>query len=202
MIDDPTVRDQVLTAAVDAASIHGIAKLSMADVARLAGLSRQTVYRHFPSKDALVAEVIASETAHLANGVIAATRVHDDPRDALEAALLAALIAAREHPLLDRLIRTEPESLLPLLTTDGGPVMGFVRGVVERIIAERVLVDVRPVPDPVALRRFADIVTRLLVSYAVSAPDDPPEVVASIAATILTHGALSTAALSAHGAAS
>ena len=73
MIDDPTVRDQVLTAAVDAASIHGIAKLSMADVARLAGLSRQTVYRHFPSKDALVAEVIASETAHLADGVIAAT---------------------------------------------------------------------------------------------------------------------------------
>ena len=32
--------------------------------------------------------------------------------------------------------------------------------------------------DPVALRRFADVVTRLIISYAVSAPDDPPEVVA------------------------
>ena len=202
MTDDPTVRDHVLSAAVDAAAIHGIAKLSMADVARLAGMSRQTVYRHFPSKDALVAEVIASETAHLVDGVVAATQVHDDPRDALEAALLAALVATREHPLLDRLIRTEPESLLPLLTTDGGPVMGFVRGVVERIIAERVLVDVDPAPDPVAVRRFADIVTRLLVSYAVSAPDDPPELVASIAATILTHGALRATAISAHGGAS
>ena len=32
--------------------------------------------------------------------------------------------------------------------------------------------------DPIALRRFADIVTRLIISYAISAPDDPPEVVA------------------------
>ena len=39
--------------------------------------------------------------------------------------------------------------------------------------------------DVVVHRRFADIVTRLLVSYAVSAPDDPPEVVAASIATFL-----------------
>jgi len=33
---------------------------------------------------------------------------------------------------------------------------------------------VKPTPP---VRRFADVVTRLLISYAISAPDDPPEVV-------------------------
>jgi AcrR family transcriptional regulator len=183
-----SVRDQILTAAVDAATVHGITKLSMGDVARAAKLSRQTLYRHFPSKDALIAEVVVNETSALIAKVIAAGMDHDDPRDALEAGLLAALRATRDHPLLDRLVHTEPEALLPLLITDGGPVMTQVRSVVESIMAER-MSGLTGLP----LRRLADIVTRLLISYAVSAPDDPPEEVAAFVATFLTHGATSEA---------
>ena len=186
MSEGPSIRQQILTAAVDAATVHGIAKLSMGDVARQAKLSRQTLYRHFPNKDALIAEVVLAETDALIETVVAAGQEHQDPRDALAAGLLAALRAAREHPLLDRLIRTEPEALLPLLTTDGGPVMARVRSVVETILAERL-----GGLDPLPLRRFADIVSRLLISYAVSAPDDPPEEVATFVATFLTHGAIS-----------
>jgi deoxyribodipyrimidine photolyase-like uncharacterized protein len=43
-----------------------------------------------------------------------------------------------------------------------------------------------------SLRRFADVVTRLLISYAVSAPDDPPEVVAHFLSTFLVHGAVAS----------
>jgi hypothetical protein len=57
--------------------------------------------------------------------------------------------------------------------------------VVEAVIAAR-LADL----DPTELRRLADVVTRLLVSYAVAAPDDDPRLVASYVATFLTHGAL------------
>ncbi len=185
MASGRNVREQILRAAVEAATAHGITKLSMGDVARQAGLSRQTLYRHFPSKDALIAAVVASETDSLIAEVVGAGAGLDDPRDSLEAAVLAALRATRDHPLLDRLIRTEPEALLPLLITDGGPVMAQVRAVVEAIIDERVVS-----LDPVRRRRLADIVSRLLVSYAVSAPDDPPEVVAEAIATFLTHGAL------------
>jgi len=181
-----SIREQILTAAVEAATVHGITKLSMGDVARQAKLSRQTLYRHFPNKDALIAEVVLAETDALIATVVAAGQDHQDPRDALAAGLLAALRAAREHPLLDRLIRTEPEALLPLLTTDGGPVMARVRSVVEAILAEG-MGGLEPLP----LRRFADVVTRLLISYAVSAPDDPPEEVAAYVATFLTHGAIS-----------
>ena len=186
MSEEPSIRQQILSAAVEAATVHGITKLSMGDVARQAKLSRQTLYRHFPNKDALIAEVVLAETDALIETVVAAGQEHQDPRDALAAGLLAALRAAREHPLLDRLIRTEPEALLPLLTTDGGPVMARVRSVVETILAERL-----GGLDPLPLRRFADIVSRLLISYAVSAPDDPPEEVAAFVATFLTHGAIS-----------
>ena len=189
MVDELDIRQRLLGAALEAATVHGIARLSMADVAQRAGLSRQTLYRHFASKEMLIAELVAAETAVLVAGVVEAARLHDDPRASLEAAFGSALVAAREHPLLDRLIRTEPETLLPLLTTDGGPVTVQVRTVVEAVLAERAVVPaVDGTVDPVDLRRFADIVTRLLVSYAVSAPDDPPEVVASAIARFLIDG--------------
>ncbi|MFN7150259.1 MAG: TetR/AcrR family transcriptional regulator [Microthrixaceae bacterium] len=172
---EQSIEQRLLTAALEAATIHGIAKLSMGDVARRAGLSRQTLYRYFPSKDALVAAVVSAETAALIEQVVTAAVQVEDPRASLEAALFTTLRVVRDHPLLDRLLRTEPEALLPLLTAEGSPAMTQVRTIVEALVAER-----RPpvADDPVALRRFADVLTRLLISYAISAPDDPPEVVA------------------------
>ena len=172
---EATIPQRLLDAALEAATVHGISKLAMGDVARRAELSRQTLYRYFPSKDALVAAVVTAETTKLIEQVVAAAVAYTDPQESLEAGLLAALTVLRDHPLLDRLVRTEPEALLPLLTTDSSPVMVQVRGVVEAILAEG---NPDLTNDAVSLRRFADVVTRLLISYAVSAPDDPPEVVA------------------------
>lgn len=186
---DIPIPQRLLDAALEAATIHGISKLSMGDVARRAELSRQTLYRHYPSKDALVAAVVTAETTKLIEQVVAAALEHTDPQDSLEAGLLAALTVLRDHPLLDRLVRTEPEALLPLLTTDTSPVMVQVRSVVEAILAEG---SPDLTHDAVALRRFADVVTRLLISYAVSAPDDPPEVVAHFLSTFLVHGAVAS----------
>jgi AcrR family transcriptional regulator len=171
-----TIEQRLLDAAVESATIHGITKLSMGDVARRAGLSRQTLYRYFPSKDALISAVVGSETTALIEQVVVAAVRVDDPRASLSAALETAFRLLRDHPLLDRLLRTEPESLLPLLTTEGSPAMVRVRSVVELLVAERSPAGVGD--DPVALRRFADVLTRLIISYAISAPDDPPEVVA------------------------
>jgi AcrR family transcriptional regulator len=179
----------LLDAALEAATLHGISKLSMGDVARRADLSRQTLYRHYPSKDTLVAAVVTAETGKLIEQVVAAALAETEPQASLEAGLLTALTVLRDHPLLDRLVRTEPEALLPLLTTDSSPVMVQVRGVVEAILTEG---NPDLTQEPVAMRRFADVVTRLLISYAVSAPDDPPEVVAHFLSTFLVHGAVAS----------
>ena len=183
------IPQRLLDAALEAATIHGISKLSMGDVAKRADLSRQTLYRHFPSKDALVAAVVVAETTQLIERVVAAADQHTDPQQALEAGLLTALTVLRDHPLLDRLVRTEPEALLPILVAEGSPVMTQVRSVVEAILAAG---SPELDSDPVARRRLADLVTRLLVSYAVSAPDDPPEVVAHFLSNFLIHGIAAT----------
>jgi AcrR family transcriptional regulator len=184
--------DTILRAAVEAAAVHGLTRLSVADVAKQAGLSRPTLYKHFPSKDALVAAAVQREASAMADAVRTVVDGIADPRAALDAGILLALRLVRDHPLLDRVVRTEPEVLVPLLTTDASPVTGALRPPVEAMIAGKY-----PALDAVALRRVADVLVRLLVSYALSAPDDPPEVVASMIATVIVDGVPSLAAASA-----
>ena len=185
MVEPAAARERILDAAIEAASIHGVSRMSVSDVAKRAGLSRPTLYKHFPSKESLVAAATLREAVRLIDGVVMAADAHDDPRAALEAGVLTALHLTRAHPLLDRVVRTEPESLVPFLVSDGGPVMSAGRGAVEGLIHRKMTG-----LDDVAVRRVADTLMRLLVSYALSAPDDPPEVVAASIAQFITTGVL------------
>jgi len=180
-----TVEERILDAAVEAASVHGIGRMSVADVAKRAGLSRPTVYKRFPSKDELVRATVEREIRTIVGQVLAAIEGITDPRETIATGLLAALRIVREHPLLDRVVRTEPELLVPLLTTDDALIMRTVRQPVERILSAEL-----PDLDTVTTRRIADVGARLLVSYALSAPDDPPDVVADVIADLLISGAL------------
>jgi AcrR family transcriptional regulator len=170
--------------------VHGLSRLSVADVAKRAGLSRPTLYKHFPSKEVLVAAAVQREAGAMAEAVRVVVDGIDDPHAALEAGILAGLRLVRDHPLLDRIVRTEPELLVPLLTTDAGPVTGALRRPVEEMVASRY-----PGLDQVAVRRLADVLVRLLISYGLNAPDDPPEVVAACIATVVVGGAASLGAL-------
>lgn len=185
MLSVTPVRDRILDGAIDAAIDHGIARLSVGDVARRAGLSRQTLYKYFPSKHALVAEAVLRDADEIVRRVIEAAVPFDDPRDALEAGFLATLRLTREHPLLDRLVRTEPGSLLPLLASAEGPVMSAARTAVEGIVELKF-----PEISADQRRRGADVIARLLVSYAVGPPKDRSDVVAATMADFFTVGML------------
>lgn len=178
-------RDRILEAGIEAASMFGIARLTVGDVAKRAGVSRPTLYKYFRSKEELVAAAVAREADRMVASVVSPD-LDPDPLRALESGILAVLTVTREHPLLDRLIRTEPETLLPLILEDGGAVSLRVRTAIETVLDQRF----QPL-DPVTMRRYADLITRLLISYAVNAPDDPPEVVARIVAAVLVHGGIS-----------
>jgi AcrR family transcriptional regulator len=54
----PTVRSRILDTALDLVGRHGLAELSMDELAARAGVSRATLYRLFPGKAALFAELI------------------------------------------------------------------------------------------------------------------------------------------------
>lgn len=54
-------RGRILAAAAELLPRFTVAKLTMEDVARAVGITRQTVYKHFRGKDELVGELIALE---------------------------------------------------------------------------------------------------------------------------------------------
>lgn len=191
MLTEPSIRDRILEAAVSAAADHGIARLSVGDVAKRAGLSRQTLYKHFPSKEVLVEEAVLEEAARILRQVAAVVDPIDDPRLALEAGIRESLRLTRRHPILERLIRTEPESLLPLLTTGDSSVLLVVRAAVRGIIERKF-----PALDADGSRRCADLIARVLVSYAVGPPDEPDEDQAEFMADLLFGRVLAMAGLS------
>lgn len=176
-------RGRILDAAFDAISVFGIARLSLEDVARRADLSRQTLYRYFRAKDDLVAAVIVREEEALLEVVTAAGATHDDLAGALEAAILATLVAAREHPLLGRLLETEPERVLPFLMSDEAPVLSAATPAVAELLRERL-----PAVTKARARRTADTITRLIVSWVVNPPTTAPGPLAHDLAVSVTAG--------------
>jgi AcrR family transcriptional regulator len=56
----PTVRSRILDTALELVGRHGLAELSMDELATAAGVSRATLYRLFPGKEALFAALVRS----------------------------------------------------------------------------------------------------------------------------------------------
>jgi AcrR family transcriptional regulator len=178
---------RILDATLATMADHGIARLSLEDVARRAKLSRQTVYRYFPSKkDLLDATVLREEQVFIANMVAAADR-HRELEPALRAAIEAAMRTGQAHVLLNRLLATEPNSIVALVTTDKGPVLSAARQALEAILAAWL-----PRAPKTRQTMAIDAVARLLVSYVVNPPVDPPAQVAGRLAHLLVHGLPST----------
>lgn len=110
----PAKRQAIIDAALRLFVRHGFAAATLEDVAREAGVSRQTVYSHFGDKDSLFQAVVE---AHLAMALEALDEVRADPLDA------APDPAAQLDELARRLagIARDPRSvaLRQLLRTEG-----------------------------------------------------------------------------------
>jgi AcrR family transcriptional regulator len=173
-----TTRGRILDGAFEAVAAFGLSRLTMDDVARQAGLSRQSLYRYFDSKDALIQALVYREEEAFLEGIRRAHEHHGWLEDAMREAILFCLRTAREHPLLDRLLASEPEVLLPFLTTRGGGLVARARSVVEELAGRW---DVAPE----LIHRAADVGVRAMVSYVVTPTEDDPEDVARELARIL-----------------
>jgi AcrR family transcriptional regulator len=185
MVSTPTTlttgtSDRILDAAFRRIAELGLSRTTVEDVAREAGLTRQTIYRYFPSKDDLVRALIMREEERFLDGVRAAFAVDDDLEGALFNGMLYCVRFAREHPVLERLLQVDPETALPYITIRGGAVVDRARKVVAGLIRRKAWV--RPdLVDPVA-----DLLVRAFISYTLTPPDRPPEGVTRDLARIAT----------------
>jgi AcrR family transcriptional regulator len=176
-------RQRILDAAMTVMSRYGLARLALEDVAREAGVSRQTVYRYVGNRDGLINDTIVREEQAFFDRMREAAAAHDRLQPALEGAIAAALVMAREHPLLDRLLATEPEALLPYLTDGSGPVLSAARPVVIEVLGRFV-----PHLATADLDRAADAASRLIVSYAISPSKEPVADLAAGLAAMMADG--------------
>jgi TetR/AcrR family transcriptional regulator, cholesterol catabolism regulator len=55
------VKERILKVAIDLFWRYGVRSVTMDDIARELGISKKTIYQHFPDKDAIIVEVVKQE---------------------------------------------------------------------------------------------------------------------------------------------
>lgn len=159
------LRDRVLDAASDLVSDRGWGTVRIVDVARAAGVSRQTIYNEFGLKSRLGEALVAREADRFIAGVQEQLDANDDD---LPAAIMAAvgycLRRAAGNPLLKSILTGDRASdgLLPLLTTHSEPLLDAATQVLEVYLLRH-----RPGLDRAKLAAIVDATVRLSVSHIV-----------------------------------
>lgn len=102
---EPDRRQAVVEAASRCFEDYGIAKTSMENVARAAGISRQALYRSFPNRQALVDLVLEYRLRELVGKILPSALASGTFADAFTEAAAAAIGYVRSTPDLRRLLR-------------------------------------------------------------------------------------------------
>ena len=178
--------ERIADGALEQFTDFGIRRTSVEDIARRADLSRATVYRSVGSKDDVIRLVMAREAQRAMSELDLALAGEKDPGVSIEIGFAFLVRFVGDHPLFDRLLRTESETLLPFLTVEGGPFLGFYRS----LIAERweEMRDAGAIA-PANLERAADAAARLAISLVLTPSSvvdaGDPEAVALFAREVL-----------------
>jgi AcrR family transcriptional regulator len=175
------LRNTLLDAALEELHRHGWAEITMADIARTAGVSRQTLYKEFGSRDEFAQALAQREAERFLASVEEAVRAHlEDPAIALSAAFDVFLTAAAENPLVRTIVYGDGAAeLLALFTTQGRPV---VQGAAERLTD--IVISGWPQVELQDAALLSECLVRLAISYA-ALPNGPANMTASSIATLL-----------------
>ncbi|MFI9468460.1 TetR/AcrR family transcriptional regulator [Streptomyces sp. NPDC052492] len=185
----PAARESLLDAAYTALARRPWSAVRMVDVAAAAGVSRQTLYNEFGSKDGLARALVRREADIYLAGVDRALTAHTDPHDRLTATAAWTTANARENALVRAMLTgcwserlpvpalaaVPSGSALPAQRRADGPLPSpadLVHLVRDRAVA--VLAGPGHTRgDTADLARSCELVIRLALSYVVApAPDD------------------------------
>jgi len=125
--DPLSLRDRLLAATYRCVVRFGLGKTTIEDVVKESGLSRATIYRQFPGgRDDLLLETVGWELANYFSTLADHVRDAPDLEQLLERGLVFAHRSVTEHVVLRKILDTEPERLLPLLTVESAKTLPFI----------------------------------------------------------------------------
>jgi AcrR family transcriptional regulator len=173
-------RQRIIAAASEITTRSGWASVTMARLADMVGVSRQTVYNEIGSKPALAEAMVLDELTRFLALVDRAFDEH--PGDVIAAitdAVTGILKLAQGNTLLHAVVSAThgaDTELLPLLTTHASSLLTSAK----QVVANRM----RPVPVDVTsaqLDSAIDMVVRVVLSHVMEPSATPEETAASIA---------------------
>ncbi|PTL59938.1 TetR/AcrR family transcriptional regulator [Paraconexibacter algicola] len=155
---DPDL-DRLLDVAVEELVRYGVARTSLADIARKAGVSRPTAYRKLGGKDELLQRILVREVLRFYATLERSTAGVTDPADRAVAAFSVGLVTAHRHPLVSELLEHEPSAVVPYLTTEGTSMLSTLTDIVTEFI------DPGETLGAEVARRKSEVVVRLSWSF-------------------------------------
>ncbi len=175
---------RIVEAAYACVARRGVAKTTIEDVAREAGLSRATVYRSFPGgRDELINATVGWATRDFFGRLYERIQGAGSLEEVMERCIMFAYRSIVEHEVLQRVMQTEPDKLLPILTVESNRIREGIALVLTPYLQDRGLA------AGVDLADAADFLARMVLSY-ISAPgrwdlDDPEQVARLVRSELL-----------------
>lgn len=157
------VRTRILEGTYAAIAERGIAGTSLGDAALASGVSRATLYRYFPGgRDELIGAVIVFETLRFFQRLAEAVEGAPDLDQLLVDAIVFAHRQVAGHAVLQKVLETEPELVVPRLTLESANLVGLIARFLEgRFEASELPAGVEP-------GEAADYVARMVLSFIAS----------------------------------
>ena len=194
---EPALRERVLEGAYQCVARFGLAKTTVEDVVKESGVSRATVYRVFPGgKDQLLRAAVGWEMGRFFGRLADAVAGAADFASLVESGLIYAHSAVHGHEVLQKVLITEPERLLPLLTIEQDRPLEFITAFLLPYLQREQ--EGGRVRAGVELDQAADFVARMILSLIGSHGDwnlDDPADVRVLVRTQLLAGILTDVAL-------
>lgn len=143
---------RILDAAYELTVARGWAKVTMSELAGAAGVSRQSVYNEFGTREGVAAELVRREVDGFLMAVDTELGSTQDPIGAVVAAATAVFDMADANPLVRAVLASDDSTLLPLMSSEAVIAMASHR-VSDGLSADQVAIDT---------------IVRLVISHVVS----------------------------------